>query len=122
LLIGFSGAGRPRRDGNNDASAAATCVVSRNIWTILEQCRCNSNANSHVTAIYTVTALQIPNSWRKSGTCLTGAGFAMLMLGYSSPSLAQIAPASPDHPWHGKQELEIESDAKQFRESRFSRP
>jgi outer membrane protein len=44
----------------------------------------------------------------------------MLMLGYSSRSLAQIAPVSPDHPWHGKQELQIESDAKQFRESRFS--
>jgi outer membrane protein TolC len=42
------------------------------------------------------------------------------MLSYLSPAVAQLAPLSPDHPWHGKQELKIETDAKQFRESRFS--
>lgn len=43
-----------------------------------------------------------------------------LILGYASSSRAQIAPISPGRPWHGAGEQQIESDAKQFREPKFS--
>jgi outer membrane protein TolC len=66
------------------------------------------------------SALQVPNSWPKGSFCLTQAGLAIFMLGYSALGLAQAAPVSPDRPWHGSQELQIERDSKQFRESRFS--
>ena len=39
---------------------------------------------------------------------------------FGSCALAQSAPASPDHPWHGVGEQRIEADAKNSRESSFS--
>jgi outer membrane protein TolC len=39
---------------------------------------------------------------------------------FGSCALAQSAPLSPDHPWHGVGEQRIETDAKNSRESRFS--
>jgi outer membrane protein len=38
----------------------------------------------------------------------------------ASSALAQTAPGSPDHPWHGPMEREIEANANGVRESRFS--
>src|SRR6201998_4354682 len=38
----------------------------------------------------------------------------------ASSALAQTAPRSPDHPWHGPMEREIEANANGVRESRFS--
>jgi outer membrane protein len=38
----------------------------------------------------------------------------------ASSALAQTAPRSPDHPWHGPIEREIEANANAVRESRFS--
>src|SRR5580704_1001490 len=38
----------------------------------------------------------------------------------ASSALAQSAPGSPDHPWHGPMEREIEANANGVRESRFS--
>jgi outer membrane protein TolC len=42
------------------------------------------------------------------------------ILSYASSALAQIAPLSPDRPWHGSYEQQIQSDAKRFRQPRFS--
>src|SRR5271154_7442838 len=42
------------------------------------------------------------------------------LLLFGSCALAQSAPVSPDHPWHGVGEQRIEADAKNFRESKFS--
>jgi len=39
---------------------------------------------------------------------------------HGSRALAQGAPVSSDHPWHGVGEQSIEADAKNFREPRFS--
>jgi outer membrane protein TolC len=39
---------------------------------------------------------------------------------FGSCALAQSAPVSPDHPWHGVGEQRIEADAKNSRESSFS--
>jgi outer membrane protein TolC len=39
---------------------------------------------------------------------------------FGSCALAQSAPLSPDHPWHGVGEQRIETDAKNSRESSFS--
>lgn len=39
---------------------------------------------------------------------------------YASCALAQTAPVSPDHPWHGPDEKVIETGAKTLRESGFS--
>ena len=38
----------------------------------------------------------------------------------ASSALAQTATRSPDHPWHGPMEREIEANANGVRESRFS--
>jgi len=38
----------------------------------------------------------------------------------ASSALAQTAPGSPDHPWHGPMEREIEANANGVLESRFS--
>jgi outer membrane protein len=43
-----------------------------------------------------------------------------VLLLFGSCALAQSAPASPDHPWHGVGEQRIEVDAKNSRESSFS--
>jgi outer membrane protein TolC len=51
---------------------------------------------------------------------LTRIVIVFLILPYASSSSAQIAPVSPDRPWHGIEEQRMESDAKRFRESRFS--
>ena len=42
------------------------------------------------------------------------------LLLFESRALAQSAPVSPDHPWHGVGEQGIEADAKNSRESSFS--
>jgi len=39
---------------------------------------------------------------------------------FGSCALAQSAPVSPDHPWHGVGEQRIEAEGKNFRESKFS--
>jgi outer membrane protein TolC len=53
-------------------------------------------------------------------TFLTRIAIAFLILfRYGTPGLAQSAPVSPDHPWHGVQEQQIENDTKRFREPRF---
>jgi len=44
--------------------------------------------------------------------------FALLL--FESRALAQNAPVSPDHPWHGVGEQRIDADAKNCCESRFS--
>jgi outer membrane protein TolC len=51
---------------------------------------------------------------------LTRTAIPWLILSYASSGLAQIAPVSLDHPWHDAQERQIQTDAKQFRESRFN--
>ena len=43
-----------------------------------------------------------------------------VLLLHGSRALAQGAPVSSDHPWHGVGEQSIEADAKNFREPRFS--
>jgi outer membrane protein len=43
-----------------------------------------------------------------------------VLLLFGSCALAQSAPVSPDHPWHGVGEQRIEADAKNSRESSFS--
>src|ERR1700730_3908941 len=43
-----------------------------------------------------------------------------LLLLFVGRVFAQIAPASPDRPWHSPGEQQIKDDAKPFRESRFS--
>jgi outer membrane protein len=43
-----------------------------------------------------------------------------VLLLFGSCALAQSAPVSPDHPWHGVGERRIEADAKNSRESSFS--
>ena len=43
-----------------------------------------------------------------------------VLLLYRSCALAQSAPVSPDHPWHGVGEQRIEAEGKNFRESKFS--
>lgn len=43
-----------------------------------------------------------------------------ILLLRSGSALAQVAPALPDHPWHGAGEQKIETDSKSFRESRFA--
>src|SRR3984893_2892649 len=43
-----------------------------------------------------------------------------LLLLFVGRVFAQIAPASPDRPWHSPGEQQIKDDAKHFRESRFS--
>ena len=43
-----------------------------------------------------------------------------VLLPFGSCALAQSAPVSPDHPWHGVGEQRIEADAKNSRESSFS--
>src|ERR1700733_7050178 len=43
-----------------------------------------------------------------------------VLLLFESCALAQNAPVSPDHPWHGVGEQRIEADAKSSRESSFS--
>jgi outer membrane protein TolC len=48
---------------------------------------------------------------------LTRLAIVFLILGKAS---AQIAPVSPDRPWHGVQEQQIENDARRFREPKFS--
>jgi outer membrane protein len=53
-------------------------------------------------------------------TVLTRIAIAFVILNHARPALAQIAPASPDRPWHGVQEHQIQTDSKHFRESRFS--
>jgi hypothetical protein len=52
-------------------------------------------------------------------TILIRTAIVLLILGYASSALAQIAPVSPDRAWHAM-ESNIDSDAKQFREPRFS--
>ena len=44
----------------------------------------------------------------------------LVLLLRATSALAQTAPASPDHAWHGAGELKIEADAKSLGESRFS--
>src|SRR5580692_13029546 len=51
--------------------------------------------------------------------CAHSAIFCVLLL-FESCALAQNAPVSPDHPWHGVGEQRIEADAKNSRESSFS--
>jgi hypothetical protein len=50
--------------------------------------------------------------------------YSILMLpvtfGNAGAVFAQTAPLSPDRPWHAKQEQQVESDTRHFRESRFS--
>ena len=53
-------------------------------------------------------------------TVLTRMAIAFVILNFARAALAQIAPVSPDRPWHSIQERRIESDAKQVRESKFS--
>jgi outer membrane protein len=43
-----------------------------------------------------------------------------VLLLFGSCALAQSAPVSPDHPWHGVGEQRIEAEGKNFRESKFS--
>ena len=43
-----------------------------------------------------------------------------VLLLFGSCALAQSAPVSPDHPWHGVGEQRIEAEGRNFRESKFS--
>jgi outer membrane protein TolC len=43
-----------------------------------------------------------------------------VLLLFGSCALAQSAPVSPDHPWHGVGEQRIEAEGKKFSESKFS--
>jgi outer membrane protein len=43
-----------------------------------------------------------------------------VLLLFGGCALAQSAPASPDHPWHGAGEQRIEVEGKNFRESKFN--
>jgi outer membrane protein len=52
-------------------------------------------------------------------TILTRIAILFLILGCGTAALAQNAPDSPDHPWHAKQEQQIESAARHFGEARF---
>ena len=61
-------------------------------------------------------SLRYPNVARTvSGSVLM---FAFVLC--ASCAFAQAAPVSPDHPWHGRDEKLIETDAKNLRESGFS--
>ena len=51
---------------------------------------------------------------------LTRTTAVLLIFRYASSVFAQTAPASPERPWRGSGMQEIQNDAKQFRESRFS--
>ena len=51
---------------------------------------------------------------------LTRTATVLLIFPYASSVLAQTAPALPERPWHGSGMQEIQNDARQFRESRFS--
>ena len=44
----------------------------------------------------------------------------LLIATYASSGSAQTVAVSPERPWHAVQERQIEDDAKQFRESKFS--
>lgn len=51
---------------------------------------------------------------------LTRTAIVSLTFLYARSALAQSAPAAPDRPWHGIGMQEIQADAKQFRDPRFS--
>jgi outer membrane protein len=53
-------------------------------------------------------------------TILTRPAVVLVILGYARLALAQIAPVSPDRPWHAIQEKHIGNDAKYLREPKFS--
>jgi outer membrane protein TolC len=52
-------------------------------------------------------------------SCAHSAILYVLLL-FESSALAQSAPVSPDHPWHGVGEQRIEAEGEDFRESSFS--
>jgi outer membrane protein len=59
-------------------------------------------------------------SLRPTGRIRAHTAILCVLLLFGSCALAQSAPASPDHPWHGVGEQIIEAEGKNFRESKFS--
>ena len=55
-----------------------------------------------------------------SARVLARAAIVLVLLQPVSRALAQNAPASPDHPWHGLGEARIEADARNFTEPRLN--
>src|SRR6266436_415249 len=55
-----------------------------------------------------------------SARVLARAAVVLVLLQPVSRALAQNAPASPDHPWHGLGEARIEADARNFTEPRLN--
>jgi outer membrane protein len=55
-----------------------------------------------------------------SARVLTRAAIVLVLLLPASRALAQNAPVSPDHPWHGLGEARIEADARNFTEPKLN--
>src|SRR5260370_25440729 len=55
-----------------------------------------------------------------SARVLARAAIVLVLLQPVSRALAQNAPASPDHPWHGLGESRIEADARNFTKPRLN--